>query len=69
MLFIRPRHASLKPQGLLGFVLTTTNGEILTDEQILEHFPVDTTGVEIRASAREFHGTSEVGWGDCLFTD
>lgn len=64
-LYIRPRYDE-KGQVLKGFVLSTTNGDLLVDSQILEHFDARTTGKEIRECAKEFHNADDVEWGKCL---
>lgn len=57
---MKPKHAYIRPlhpEGggrLKGLVLARTDGPIQVDEQIIEHFPADTPGVEIKAMAVEF---------------
>jgi len=51
---------------LTSIALCTTNGEILVDGQILEHFPKDEPGVDIKACGMEFHDASEVVWGKSI---
>ena len=50
-LFIRPRD-KVNPDGsetVVGYAVCSTNHEVLVDEQVKEHFPVDATGKEIKA--------------------
>lgn len=44
--YIRPVHAGRE---LVAMAVCTTNGPPIMDSQILEHFPADATGAEIRA--------------------
>lgn len=66
-LFIRPsyRGDSHTPDTL---ALCTTNGAILVDEQVLAHFPSDTSGKDIKAEALETWGVTadNVKWGELL---
>jgi len=50
----------------LSLALCTTNGEILVDEQIKEHFDKHDSGKDIEAAAKEFHGATEVEWGEAI---
>jgi hypothetical protein len=64
-LYIRPCGGNT----LTGFALCRTNGEVLVDEQIIEHFPVDATGKEIKAAAVDLglvNSADEVEWGKAL---
>lgn len=67
-LWIRPVYKVLEGGGeqLLSFALCTTNGELLADEQIKEHFDKDTTGKEIDAAAKEFYKATETEWGKAI---
>jgi hypothetical protein len=49
-----------------SLALCTTNGPILVDEQIKQHFPPLTTGVDIKAAAVEFYGATDIEWGAAL---
>ena len=51
---------------MLSLALCTTNGEILVDGQIKEHFDKHDTGKDIEESAREFFGATEVEWGNAI---
>lgn len=51
---------------LLSLALCTTNGEILVDQQIKEHFDNSDAGKDIEAAAREFYGATEVVWGSAI---
>jgi hypothetical protein len=67
-LFIRPVY-EVREDGterLMSQALCTTAFDILTDEQILEHFPLDITGKEIRKEAIETFGAEDVAWGTAI---
>lgn len=59
-LWIRPVYVGEK---LVSYALTTTNGTILVDGQILDHFGLDYSGKEIKAAGVEFYDGQEVEWG------
>jgi len=61
VMWIRPVYA--QGSRLISFALCRSNGEMLVDNQIVEHFETDDTGVEIKMVAKEFHGATEVVWG------
>ena len=64
-LYIRPVY-TLHPdqrETLTGLALCSTNGELLVDGQIIEHFPKDESGKDIKACAKEFHGADNTEWG------
>ncbi|NJK93223.1 MAG: hypothetical protein HC904_16260 [Blastochloris sp.] len=64
-LWIRP----VGRDALQGFALCRTNGAILVDEQIVEHFPKDATGKEIKTVAVDaglVNSPEEVEWGNVL---
>lgn len=67
-LWIRPVYKTFEGGGeqLLSFALCTTNGDLLADEQIKEHFDKDTTGKEIDAAAKEFFRATETEWGKAI---
>lgn len=69
ILFIRPFFQKNNP-GVLPdtLALCTTNGAILVDEQVLAHFPSDTSGKDIKAEALETWGVTadNVKWGELL---
>ena len=50
----------------LSLALCTTNGAILVDEQIKEHFDKHDSGKDIEAAAREFYGATSVEWGSAI---
>ncbi len=65
MLYIRPCGRDF----LTGFALVRHNGEVLVDEEIIEHFPKDATGKEIKAAAVDagfVNSPSEIEWGTVL---
>lgn len=65
-LYIRPVYVD---DVLKSYALTTTNDEILTDSQILDHFDLDYNGSMIRESAQEFYNAGEVDWGKNINND
>lgn len=58
-LYIRPVYVD---EVLKSYALTTTNGIILSDSQVLDHFDTDHNGKMIKESAKEFHD-GEADWG------
>lgn len=64
MMFMRPRYS--EGNRLLGFAVTTTDGELLQDSQVVEHFPLDTSGKEMREYASEFQPGATLIWGNVL---
>jgi len=71
-LYIRPVH----PKGggkLLSLALCRYDSRkiLLVDEDILEHFPPDTSGKDIKLAAVEFFGATsieDVHWSGPIFT-
>jgi len=61
-LFIRPRYRvnNDDTEVFLGYVICSTNYELLVDEQVKEHFPPEATGKEMKA---EFPSAE---WGNAL---
>lgn len=57
--YIRPVYNS--SEQLLSLALCRTNLQLLTDEQIIEHFDPHTSGKEIKAIASEMGYSAE--WG------
>ena len=51
---------------LLSYALCTTNGELLVDGQIKEHFDKATPGLDISNAAKEFYGATETEWGNAI---
>ena len=60
-LFMRPVHCK-KTDRLLSIAVCTTEHEVTVDEQILEHFPFNSSGKEIRM---EFPGHT-MSWGQII---
>lgn len=49
-----------------GFALCTTNGTLLTDSQIVEHFDRQTTGKEIKEL---FGDRFDIQWGEIIHNE
>jgi len=64
MLYIRPVY---EEERLLSLALCRTNGAILVDGDILEHFDKYTPGKEIKIIAQEFY-QKEATWGSNIHT-
>ena len=64
-LYIRPN--CTVDDRLIDLVVTTTPGEPLVDEQIVEHFPKETSGREIREAMLSQYPGAEILWGKALF--
>lgn len=58
--FIRPVYCRNR---LLSIALCRTNRPICIDADVLDHFPPNARGADVRDSAVEFHGADEVQWG------
>ncbi len=67
-LYIRPVHVGRR---LVGTALCLTKGEVLMDEQILQHFPLDVTGRDVREIAVDMYGArslDDVEWAGPIET-
>lgn len=62
--FIRPVHKAETAMPV-SIALCRTDGDILLDEDIVEHFPPDTSGKKIRECAHEFH-RARCEWGKSI---
>ncbi len=60
-LYIRPVHDK-RTSRLLSIAVCTTKYNVLVDEQILEHFPPEATGREIRENYPEHN----MFWGESI---
>ena len=65
-LYIRPMYSP--GDVLTGFTVTTCQGKPLVDSEILEHFPVEASGREIREAMQGQYPNSQVQWGTALCT-
>jgi len=63
-LYIRPVYNA--DSQLISLALCRTNGELVVDSEIVEHFSKNESGENIRLTAKEFHGNPNVEWGDCI---
>lgn len=65
-LFIRPVYTSKNSVIPSSVALCSTNGQILVDSQILEHFSPTTSGIEIKKTAKEFYAREgeDIEWGN-----
>lgn len=64
--YIRPvcRKSS---DAVTGYALVKTEGDVMLDCEILDHYGPDYTGKMIRESAAEFHGIDDCQWAGPLY--
>ena len=66
-LFIHPMYTP--EDRLVGYTVTLSRGRPLVDEQILEHFPVEASGVEMREAMQSQYPEATVEWSGALCTE
>jgi len=63
--YIRPVHGGASGRELISFAVCRTNQPLLVDEQILDHFPADFSGKEIR---EWYENRYVLVWGKPLYS-
>ena len=64
--WIRPVYAG---ERLVSYALCRTDGELLVDSDVIDHFDLEYTGKMIEETAVEFHGVDECDWAMPIYTE